>query len=56
MPGLWLRVHLGRTQDRSKEKTMNSYTLLWWLLWQSLYFGMFLYFFLGDALGVEKRY
>lgn len=29
---------------------MDAYTLVWWLLWQSLYFGMFLYFFLSDAL------
>lgn len=29
---------------------MNAYTLVWWLLWQSLYFGMFLYFFLSDVL------
>lgn len=28
---------------------MNAYTLLWCLIWQSIYFGMFLYFFLGDA-------
>ena len=35
---------------------MNSYTLFWCLIWQSLYFGMFLYFFLSDALSEEKRY
>ncbi|MGR3279974.1 hypothetical protein ACSYAD_33505, partial [Acaryochloris marina NIES-2412] len=33
---------------------MNGYTLLWCLIWQSIYFAMFLYYFIPFATGANK--